>query len=171
MRIIAVSDTHGDKAVLKQIAEKYPDCAAYFYAGDSELMADDPVFTTYQAVVGNMDYDQSFPKTLTKDVDGLRVFMTHGHYYNVREMLDDLLAAGRKEGAQLIIYGHTHVALAEQHSGVVVVNPGSISQPRGPLADLGGTFAIIDVDPQHITVQYSTRKGLLPKMTRVFDRK
>ncbi|WP_155286428.1 YfcE family phosphodiesterase [Lacticaseibacillus zhaodongensis] len=170
MRIIAVSDTHGDELVLKEIVTEYPDCAAYFYAGDSELAANDAVFKTYQAVVGNMDFDQSFPKTLTADVAGFRVFMTHGHFYNVRVTLDKLLAAGQSAGAQLIIYGHTHVALAEEHAGVVIVNPGSISQPRGPLAKLGGTFAIIDVDAEQIKVQYASRTGIRPELTRVFDR-
>lgn len=170
MRILAVSDTHGDQQILEELHVLYPDCAAYFYAGDSELNATNKVFDTYQAVIGNMDYDPDFPKTLTTDVDGLRVFMTHGHYYDVRSGLDQLLDAGASAGAKLIIYGHTHVALAEQHRGIVVVNPGSISQPRGPLATLGGMYVVIDVDDQHITVQFGTRNGLQPQLTQIFDR-
>jgi putative phosphoesterase len=170
MRILAVSDTHGDKLILEELLMQYPDCAAYFYAGDSELDADSSVFQTYQAVLGNMDWDDRFPKTLTKDVAGLRVFMTHGHYYGVRAGLTQLLDAGAAAGAQLIIYGHTHVALAQQHRGIVVVNPGSISQPRGPLAQLGGMYAVIDVDDEQIKVQFGTRQGMQPQLTQVFTR-
>ncbi|WDF83403.1 metallophosphoesterase [Lacticaseibacillus pabuli] len=168
MKILAVSDTHGDAQILKELLIQYPDFDGYFYAGDSELQSSDDLFKTYQAVEGNMDWDTGFPMTIDVTVKGVNVFMTHGHKYGVGIGLDRLVAAGREQGAQLIIYGHTHVALAEQHEGIVVVNPGSISQPRGELANLGGTYALIEFKDGTATVEYGGRKGMLPQLNRTF---
>lgn len=169
MKILAVSDTHGDAQILKELLIQYPDLDGYFYAGDSELQSSDELFKTYQAVEGNMDWDTGFPMTLDTTIKGVNVFMTHGHKYGVGISLDRLVEAGREQGAQLIIYGHTHVALAEQHEGIVVVNPGSISQPRGALAKLGGTYALIEFKDGQATVEYGGRKGMFPKLTRTFE--
>ena len=40
-----------------------------------------------------------------------------------------LAAAAREAGADIAVYGHTHVAL-EEHGAVMVLNPGSIARPR-----------------------------------------
>lgn len=170
MRLLVVSDTHGDDLILQELLLEYPDLDGYFYCGDSELPADHCVFQTYQAVIGNMDWDAGFPLTVTAHIGDETVFMTHGHRFGVNYSLGDLVKAGKAAGATLVFYGHTHVALAEQHQGMVVVNPGSISQPRGQLRSLGGTYALIDVSPERVTVQYGTRQGLQPDLTRTFMR-
>lgn len=170
MRLLVVSDTHGDDLILQELLVMYPNLAGYFYCGDSELSETNPLFKTYRAVVGNMDWDQNFPLTLTTTIEGTRIFMTHGHRFGVNFGLDDLVTAGQQAGAKLVFYGHTHVALAQQHQGMVVVNPGSISQPRGALRTTGGTYALIDVTPDAVTVQYGSRHGLLPELTQTFKR-
>lgn len=67
MKILAVSDTHGDRAILETILKQQPDLDGYFYAGDSELPADDSLFQTYHAVEGNMDFDPNFPHECDND--------------------------------------------------------------------------------------------------------
>ena len=66
------------------------------------------------------------------------VFATHGHVYN-RDNLPPL-----KEG-DVLLYGHTHVPLSETVSGIVCMNPGSVSipkegSPRGYMTLDGGVF-------------------------------
>ncbi|WP_127849515.1 YfcE family phosphodiesterase [Lacticaseibacillus hulanensis] len=169
MRILAVSDTHGDDLILQELLVQYPDMDGYFYAGDSELRYDNPLFKTYAAVRGNMDFDDNFPDTVTKTIAGTTIFMTHGHLYGVGFGMEKLVAAASAVNARVAIYGHTHVAKAEQHSGVVCINPGSISQPRGELRNLGGTYALIEVQGSQVTVQYASRKGIIPELTQVFS--
>lgn len=169
MRILAVSDTHGDDLILQELLVQYPDLDGYFYAGDSELQASNPLFDTYHAVLGNMDFDRDFPKTCTETIQGTTIFMTHGHLYGVGFGRNELAEAARAVGARIAIYGHTHVAMAEQHAGVVCINPGSISQPRGELRGLGGTYALIDVDGKAVTVQFASRKGIVPELTQHFS--
>ncbi len=169
MRLLAVSDTHGNDLILQELLVQYPDLDGYFYAGDSELAYTNPLFQTYAAVLGNMDYDANFPKTVTRTIAGTTIFMTHGHLYGVGFDRSRLADAAREVGARIAIYGHTHVAAAEQHQGVVCINPGSISQPRGALRDLGGTYALIDVDGNKVTVQFASRRGIVPELTQVFS--
>ncbi len=171
MYLVAVSDTHGDADILKQIAARHRDAAAFFYAGDSELAASDPLFQTYTAVMGNMDFDRDFPLTVTEQLPGLKVFMTHGHRYGVNFTLDELLAAGRAEDADLILFGHTHQLGVEKHGNTVVLNPGSISQPRGEFASLGGTYATVAWTATSLAVTYRTRDGqAVSKLVREFTR-
>ena len=66
------------------------------------------------------------------------VFLTHGHVYN-RDNLPPL-----KEG-DVPLYGHTHIPLCETVSGIVCMNPGSVSipkenSPRGYMTLEGGVF-------------------------------
>ena len=66
------------------------------------------------------------------------VFLTHGHVYN-RDNLPPL-----KKG-DVLLYGHTHVPLCETVSGIVCMNPGSVSipkegSPRGYMTLENGVF-------------------------------
>lgn len=159
MKLVAVSDTHGDHQILETILTQQPDADAYFYAGDSEFAADDPIFDHYVAVRGNMDFDSAFPLTVSQTVAGVPVFMTHGHRFGVNFSLSQLLEAAAKAKARIVIFGHTHQLGVEQHDGMVVLNPGSISQPRGQFARLGGTYAVIEATDEAITVTYYLRNG------------
>lgn len=172
MRLVVVSDTHGDKQILRMIAkQQQPNADGYFYCGDSELPASDEIFETYQPVTGNMDFDDGFPLTRTAQYPDLKVFMTHGHRFNVNWTLDVLIQAGRDANADLVLFGHTHQLGVEQRDGMVILNPGSISQPRGEFAPLHGTYATVDFDAKTITVQFHTRDGqVVDKLTRSFTR-
>ncbi|MDE3281818.1 metallophosphoesterase [Lacticaseibacillus parahuelsenbergensis] len=159
MKILAVSDTHGDREILATILKQQPDLDGYFYAGDSELPADDSLFQTYHAVEGNMDFDPNFPMSVTTTIKGITIFMTHGHRFGVNFGLDKLMAAGEAAHAQLVIFGHTHQLGVEERAGMVILNPGSISQPRGQFANLGGTYATVSWTDDKVHVDFLKRDG------------
>jgi putative phosphoesterase len=52
------------------------------------------------------------------------LFATHGHHFN-GEKLPPL-----KKG-DVLLHGHTHVPIWEEHEGVFVLNPGSVTIPKG----------------------------------------
>ena len=171
MKILAVSDTHGDREILATILKQQPQLDGYFYAGDSELPADDPLFETYRAVEGNMDFDPNFPMQLTATIDHTTIFMTHGHRFGVNFGLDKLVAAGEAAHAQLLIFGHTHQLGVEEHAGMIVLNPGSISQPRGQFANLGGTYATVTFTDDNVHVDFLKRDGrVVAALSRDFPR-
>lgn len=172
MKILAVSDTHGDREILTALLKQQPHLDGYFYAGDSELAADDGLFQQYEAVEGNMDYDPNFPMQITTTIQGVTVFMAHGHRFGVNFGLDKLIAAGEGVHADLIIFGHTHQLGVEGHAGIVILNPGSISQPRGQFANLGGTYATVEFTADNVHVDFLKRDGaIVPELSRDFSRK
>ena len=56
------------------------------------------------------------------DLDGYRVFITHGHGYHVSYSPNRLVAEALHRNAQIAMYGHTHVPHLEQMEGVIVLN-------------------------------------------------
>ena len=56
--------------------------------------------------------------------DGRRVFATHGHVYNTKNLPP--LCAG-----EILLHGHTHVPAWENHGAIRYYNPGSVSIPKG----------------------------------------
>ena len=54
--------------------------------------------------------------------DGKTIFMTHGHIYTPEK---------HPSGVDVLISGHTHIPMLENIDGVLCVNPGSISIPKG----------------------------------------
>lgn len=84
------------------------------------------------AVRGNCDseVDQmllSFPMMMDYSwvllESGQRLFLTHGHLYNGANI--PALKAG-----DVLVHGHTHIAMAHKQQDIVVFNPGSVTFPR-----------------------------------------
>lgn len=62
-------------------------------------------------------------------MDGLHLFITHGHYYYVSMGEDHLKEEARGRGADIVMYGHTHRPSITREKDLTVVNPGSIAIP------------------------------------------
>lgn len=58
------------------------------------------------------------------EVDGLRIFATHGHHYNQD-------TPPKMSFGEILIHGHTHIPKCEQFGDNYCLNPGSISIPKG----------------------------------------
>ena len=56
-------------------------------------------------------------------VDGLSLYLTHGHHHNPNNL------PPLPEGA-VFLSGHTHVKIDEGHNGIRCLNPGSVSIPK-----------------------------------------
>ena len=63
-----------------------------------------------------------------------RIFVTHGHIYNKVNMPN--ITDG-----DVMIYGHTHIPLAEKKDGIYILNPGSISLPK---QDNPNSYAVLE---------------------------
>ncbi|USF95713.1 metallophosphoesterase family protein [Latilactobacillus sakei] len=158
MRLVVVSDSHGDRDILVQLVAHYKDeVVTFLHCGDSELTTTDSLFQQMTVVQGNMDFNGHFPEQVVVPVGAQKAFLTHGHLYGVNFDLTRLMLAAQAEGAQLAFYGHTHQLACEMHQGLLVLNPGSISQPRGQFQPLGGTYAVVDITVTDYQVQYYDR--------------
>lgn len=71
------------------------------------------------------------PEEVVFDYEGFKIFLTHGHKYGAKHSLDQLAARAQDLGAAAVIFGHSHVQLIEERQGILFINPGSLSLPRG----------------------------------------
>lgn len=132
MKILLVSDTHGRNGLLQEVMEKErPDFLCHM--GDVEGSAD---FIRSEAkcpvaiVGGNNDFWSDLESELCFELEGFRIFMTHGHEYYVSLGTDRLKKAGEKCGADIVLYGHTHRPTLEEERAIILANPGSLTYPR-----------------------------------------
>ena len=144
MRIIVMSDSHGNIANINRIIERHLDARAFFFLGDGEqdiqtVMPRWPEQSFYR-VCGNCDFYSVADSTGLATLGDKRIFYTHGHMYNVKYRLDELIYAARGWEADIVLYGHTHVAKAEYQDGLYIVNPGSCSGRTD-----AATYAAIDI--------------------------
>ena len=134
MRIIVMSDSH----------QKFPKRTAgngrasrtvdlYIHLGDGEREFEDVQNLypdrRYLWVAGNCDFGSETKNSDLVKLSGKNVLITHGHTYYVKHSLSELKTAARVCRANVVLYGHTHVAHTEYDGGLYVMNPGSLSIP------------------------------------------
>lgn len=132
MKIVIVSDSHGDINSLSLIHERHlRESDLFIHCGDSELPAHHPVLSRYLSVRGNCDFDKQLLKERVEPITfGVRMFVTHGHLYDVKYSLTRLYYKARELEANLVCYGHSHCIGAEMVDGIIFINPGSLVLPR-----------------------------------------
>ena len=156
MRILVMSDTHSDAAVIEQVVSNVQDIDAVFHCGDSELSFNADELRNMYKVRGNCDYDKQFPEDVIEEIDAQKIYMTHGHLYNVKLTLLPLSYRAAEVGANLVLFGHSHVLGAELIDDTLFVNPGSLRMPRGRTEK---SYAIIDFDGTQWQVTFKTESN------------
>jgi len=64
---------------------------------------------------------------------------------------DPLMAEFGKLGFDIVIYGHTHWQLTESVGSTLVVNPGSVGEPRDHRNGMKGSVAVLDTASLEVT--------------------
>lgn len=141
MRIMVVSDTHGEfdkfnKAVLAQQSAQI-----VIHLGDQNGELED-VRSLYPdkcfiGVRGNCDLGSKLPDSEELNLEGTKIYMTHGHLHNVKLGFGEISAAARKRDANIVLFGHTHCPFCEYITGLHMLNPGSLR--------MTDTYATIDI--------------------------
>lgn len=146
MRICAVSDTHRYRHELLTAVKSAQPLSAILHAGDetsdTQWLSERVNWPIY-GVAGNWDTpSEKFPAERILDF-GLCILLVHGHRQRVKENLAHLVHRAKEVNADMVVYGHSHVASATKSDGVLLINPGSLASPRGRRER---TFAMIDID-------------------------
>jgi uncharacterized protein len=144
MRLAVLSDTHAPrywKGCPPEVARRLQGVDLILHAGDvcrAQVLEELAAFAPVRAVLGNNDTPDvaawGAPETLRLDLDGLPAAMVHdagparGRPRRLRE---------RFPGAELVVFGHSHIPLDLAEGGVRIFNPGSPTdhrrQPRGTM--------------------------------------
>ena len=166
-KLLVLSDSHGGRAAIERVLMKESKSIdALIFLGDGlrdlELaLTLCPKLRAY-SVAGNCDYGALEPTDGLAAFDGVVIFYTHGHMYGVKYDLDTLADAASARGAEVALFGHTHIPHAETRSKlfghthiphaetrskVFLFNPGSCGRCyTGP-----DTYGILTLDEGKVT--------------------
>ena len=144
MHVLVLSDTHAPrhwKALPIALIEPLRTADLVLHAGDvcmPDVLDTLAEYAPVRVVLGNNDGPQvagwggGVPETLEVDLEGVRVAMIHDGGSRVGR---DRRLRRRFPGADLVVYGHSHIPLDEPDGAVALFNPGSPTdkrrQPRG----------------------------------------
>lgn len=147
MKIYVISDTHGMcSGIINELkTREKPDLILHLgdYVEDGEKIKEEIGVETLM-VKGNGDYfHHNYREDEILKIKDKTIFLTHGHNYNVRYGENNLIYRAMELEADLVLYGHTHIPLFFEESGIKIMNPGSPSFPRG--FKRSQTFGIIDI--------------------------
>ena len=139
MNILVFSDTHGQTDDMISVIRSYGrHVDAVLHLGD-HIRDTDRVKQEFQTITvtgvpGNCDFGSALwnePMEKTVSYDGVRFFLTHGHLRNAERTYDGIVGQAKREQAGIALYGHTHVPFFSEVRGVILLNPGSLTRPRG----------------------------------------
>lgn len=154
IKILVVSDSHGDVTLLKKIIEQNQTCDIVIHLGDKytdgEYAMTEFAQKAFLRVAGNCDFVFGSSDVKSEGVftvEQRRIFFTHGHKYNVKYSEQPLIMQAKMNNADIALFGHTHVFTAFEKDGVVVINLGSISVPRD---GSGGTYCVLEIEGKNV---------------------
>ncbi|NLW22642.1 MAG: metallophosphoesterase [Tissierellia bacterium] len=147
MRIFVVSDTHGRTKEFIDRVDRMEKADLIIHLGDyveDGLKIEKKTGIKTIIVRGNCDFlSPGYSEEEILNIEGKKIFITHGHKYNVKYRIDNLIYKGLEMEADMVLFGHTHVPVLHKESDIIIMNPGSPSVPRG--VDRRKTFGIIDM--------------------------
>ena len=135
MRAVVFSDSHGNYDVLEQIMERHKDGADIFIHlgdGERELELIQYVYNDKKIyfVSGNCDWGTDKPDYDIIKFGGKTIFFTHGARFGVKGDLNIAKLFARKNEADILLFGHTHVPYLYESPELILLNPGSIGRYR-----------------------------------------
>ena len=147
MKILVFSDTHDNINECIDIVNKTDNVRCIIHAGDHAQDAEDLayIFENIQIhyVSGNNDPFSRAPFEKLVTIEGKKIFITHGHTFNVRQTRERLALRAKEAGADIAVFGHTHQSCDEYVLGMHVFNPGSMGfYPR--------TYGVIKIENDEI---------------------
>ncbi len=146
MKAIVVSDSHNDTNSLERAIDSQGKIDLIIHLGDIARDVD-YIETNYYpvkvvSVLGNNDYRyEDYERVI--DFDGHKIFICHGHTQSVSSGYERLEATARSKGCEAALFGHTHRGtLLRRDDGFMILNPGSVSKPRGG----NPSFAVLETE-------------------------
>lgn len=127
MKILVFSDSHGRLGLMLDAIERERPRRVFFLGDnyrDGQALADAYPDIPMDMVQGNCDFCVG-PDELLVEVEGVRFLLVHGHRHSAKSGTDRLVDAGKRKGAAVVCFGHTHDALNMPIRGVHLFNPGS----------------------------------------------
>jgi len=133
VRIGVFSDTHNDLTLAKEVLSRLETLDLLLHAGDhyrdGRILGKQFEVDT-KVVAGNCDFFSGGPEEEVIKLGKYILLLTHGHKYGVKNTLQKLYYRSQEVGANIVVFGHTHVPFYTIENNVHFLNPGSLTLPR-----------------------------------------
>jgi len=102
----------------------------------------------------NLDYISKLKDTETISLGDTEIFLVHGspndpdEYVYPEDIEPGLLAM---TGSDILVLGHTHIQFKKEFEEGIIINPGSVGQPRDK--DPASAIAILDTDTKRVELK------------------
>ena len=155
MKICVFSDSHGYAGnMTAAIGLERPDACFFLGDGERDLAEVEELFPdlSIHAVRGNCDFFSERSSAVCLTLDGVRIFATHGHLYDVKydPRLEMLTSKAVEMGADIALFGHTHAQHISVSRGVTLLNPGQAGRGWYPC------YAVITTDNGRFDAELKT---------------
>ncbi|MBL4937165.1 metallophosphoesterase [Clostridium sp. YIM B02515] len=151
MQIAVISDTHRHSYSINKAASIIQGMDMVIHLGDNvedvEVLKEKFKGNIIN-VRGNCDFTSFVPRERLEEIEGKKIFMTHGDKYNVKYDLLRLKYRAKEVGADVVLFGHTHQSLELYEDGIWFINPGSAALPR----DSFKSIAVLEIKNNKIQV-------------------
>lgn len=148
MRIIVISDTHGNFPLALRACEQTELIDVVIHLGDGAEDVDLlKRFLSVEviSVAGNCDHGSPSPRELLWECGNKRLLLVHGDCYGVKSGMGLLEQRARETGVDAVLYGHTHCADISTLSGMLFLNPGTLMISGTPT-----TYALLEINESSI---------------------
>lgn len=144
-----ISDTHGSIEAAERAVRTIPDADCWLHAGDYsqdalalKRITGVPIYSAR----GNCDgYETEAKLDEYIELGGKQCWITHGHCYDVKHSVRELIYWAHQYEADIVVYGHTHIPAIERSGERYFINPGS--------ARYGRTCAKLIIEEDRITAE------------------
>lgn len=147
MKFFVIADTHGKIEEAEAVCRGLKDIDRIIHLGDhvrDGLLLGERLGIPVTAVKGNMDGSYSEEDHEILVTEWGKILLVHGHMQAVKYNLDALMYKAESLECKAVFFGHTHTPCYLEAPGMIVLNPGSPSQPRGSRV---GSYGIVETHP------------------------
>ena len=149
MKVCICSDSHGHAAGLQAMLDlEQPQVLLFLGDGERDFHRIDlPRGTVLYAVSGNCDMMSLEPPWRLVELENVRIFMTHGHFYGVKSDTDRLIERAKEEQVQLVVHGHTHLKNLQELDDITLLCPGSMGHKTED-------YVVMEIKNGEITISF-----------------
>jgi len=125
MKLLLISDSHGSSRAINSLFDSQ-EFDYLFFLGDG--LSDLGTYVNLDNVFyvsGNCDFFSREQGEKFIELEGKKIFYTHGNKYGVKSTLNKLVDRAEELGADFCFYGHTHKQKIEKIGNIYYINPGS----------------------------------------------
>lgn len=149
MKILVFSDSHEDiEPMIDVVRAMSPDMIIHLGDHVSDAIELERYFMNipFEYVSGNCDINNVVPSSKILKLKNKIILISHGDEYGVRSGTSGIVKEGKKQGADIILFGHTHQPVVKNKHGIILMNPGRIGRhARGFWQASFGIIEITDV--------------------------